>query len=152
MFFLIFFSARHNEKEILALAGIGAMVILRSMLYGDVAIAYLFPDMPILGFGRIDYLTLVWIQFFLLYFIYNSYIGLVKKWYITTLLLYSSISSILIISFPFQIVASAYQIMNYILLSVIAIAVVNLARAAYAGWEGAPTLWGSWAFSRPDPL
>ncbi len=143
LFFMVFFTVHRGEKDMLILAGIGAMVIVRLTVYGDAAVTYLFPHMPISGFGRIDYLTLLWVQFLLLYFVYCAYAGLVRRWQVTALLAYSVCISPFVMLLPFEIVASAYQIMNFILLFVIAAVVVHLARAAYGGRTGAPALLGA---------
>ena len=105
IFFLIFFLAQKSEKEALILAGIGMMVILRLMIYGDTSITYLFPNMPIFGFGWIDYLTLLWIQFLLSYFIYSSYADLIPRGYVIALLVYSAGISLFVILAPFGVVA-----------------------------------------------
>lgn len=143
IFFLIFFTAQRREKDMLTLAGIGAIVIVRLLIYGDMAVTYLFPNIPVSGFGWIDYLTLLWIQFLLLYFVYCAYTGLVSRWQVTALLIYSVGVSLFVAFFPFEIVAGAYNVMNIILILVIAVVVVHLARAAFGGRAGAPALLGA---------
>jgi two-component system, LytTR family, sensor kinase len=143
VFLLIFFGVQRREKELLILAGIGAIVIVRLMVYGDMAVTYLLPNMPISGFGWIDYLTLLWIQFLLLYFVYCAYTGLVGRWQVTALLIYSVGVSLFVALAPFDIVAGAYNVMNIILFLVIAVVVVHLARVAFSGRAGAPALLGA---------
>ncbi len=146
LFLLIFFAARRREREMLILAGIGALVIIRLMISGDMAVAALLPNMPISGFGWIDYLTLIWIQFLLLYFVYCAYGGLVRKWQIAALLAYCAAVSLCVAVLPFALIASAYALMNIILLCVIGFVTAQLARASWQGQSGAPALLGVMAF------
>jgi two-component system, LytTR family, sensor kinase len=143
IFLLIFFVSQRREKDMLILAGIGSMVIVRLTINGDMAVTYVFPNIPISGFGWIDYLTLLWIQFLLLYFVYCAYTGLIGRWQVTALLIYSVGVSLFVALFPFEIVAGAYKFMNIILVVVIAVVVIHLARAAYEGRAGAPALFGA---------
>jgi hypothetical protein len=146
LFFLIFFAVQRKEKDVLILSAIGTLMILRLMISGDVTIAALIPNMPIAGFGWIDYLTLVWVQFLLYYFVYSAYGGLVPRWQIIALLCYSTIVSLLVVILPFSIVSSAYVELNIILLLVIALVTAQLARAAWRGQAGAPALLGALVF------
>lgn len=143
VFFLVFFSVQRKEKEALILSAIGVLVIFRLMISGDTPVTYLFPNMPISGFGWIDYLTLLWIQFLLLYFVYSAYAGLVSRWQIRALLVYSTVVSLFVAIFPFEIVAGAYNVMNIILLLAVTAVIVHLARGAYIGREGASALLGA---------
>jgi hypothetical protein len=56
LFFFIFYAVRRLERDVLILAGIGALMLVRLTLCGDSLITYILPDMPISGFGWIDYL------------------------------------------------------------------------------------------------
>jgi sensor histidine kinase YesM len=145
LFFLLFFAVQRREKETLVLAGIGVLVIFRLMICGDMLATYIFPNLPISGFGWIDYLSLLWIQFLLLYFVYRAYAGLVGRWQMITLLVYSCVVSLFVVLFPFKIVAGAYNVLNIILLLVMGLVVIHLARAAYRGRAGAPALLGALA-------
>ena len=97
LFFLIFFAAYPREKDMIILVGIGALLIIRLMIFGDVLVAVLFPGLLIAMFGWIDYLTLVWIQFLLLYFVYSAYGGIVPQWQSNTLLVYTAGISLFIL-------------------------------------------------------
>jgi signal transduction histidine kinase len=146
LFFFIFYTAQRRERDMLILAGIGALVALRLLIAGDMLSAFLFPNMPISGFGWIDYLTLIWIQFLLYYFVYCTYGGLARKWQIITLLAYCGLVSLGVIALPFEVITSAYMVLNIVLLLVTAFVTVQLARAAWRGQTGAPALLGAMAF------
>lgn len=145
LFFFIFFAAQRREKDMLTLAGIGVLVILRLTIAGDMFSAWLFPNMPLAGFGWIDYLTLIWIQFLLYYFVYCTYGGLARKWQIITLFAYCVLVSLGVVVLPFEVITSAYVVLNIILLFVTAFVTVQLARAAWRGQAGASTLLGAMA-------
>ncbi len=104
LFFLIFFAAQRREKDILILSGISVLILLRFLMIGDMVLTALFPKMSIATMGRIEYLTLPWTQFLLLYFVYYSYGKLVSRWQVVTLLAYSIGSSLFILLFPFDTV------------------------------------------------
>lgn len=140
LFFLIFFAVQRSEKEMLILSGIGVLVLLRFLTDGDVALSVLFPGMTIGCIDRIQFLTLPWVQFLLLYFVYYAYGNLVRRWQVVTLLACSVSSSLFILLFPFDTVISAYMVINIILLLVIAAITAQLTRAAWQGREGAPLL------------
>ncbi len=146
LFFFIFYTAQRRERDMLILAGIGALVILRLLVAGDMLSTWLFPNMPISGFGWIDYLTLIWIQFLLYYFVYCTYGGLARKWQIIALLAYCGVVSVGVIALPFEVITSAYMVLNIVLLLVTAFVTVQLARAAWRGQTGAPALLGAMAF------
>ncbi|HWP96127.1 MAG TPA: histidine kinase [Syntrophomonadaceae bacterium] len=139
-FFGIIFTIVRKEKDALILCAIGFLVLVRLLENGQVLISYIFPGMPISGFGWIDYLTGIWIQFFLLYFIYVAYTSLVSKWPIRALLTYSISVSLFIVLFPFAIVASTYMVMNFILLFVVMVVCGFTSRAALECRTGARSL------------
>ncbi len=143
LFFLIFFAAQRREKDMLILAGIGALVMMRLLIKGDMLAAILFPDMPISGYGWIDYLTLIWIQFLLYYFVYRTYGGLARKWQIIALLAYCCLVSFGVIALPFEVIMSAYVALNFILLFVLVFVTVQLGRAAWREQTGASALLGA---------
>ena len=146
LFFLILYASQRREKDMLILAGIGILISLRLTITGDMLSTYLFPAMPIAGFGWIDYLTLIWIQFLLCYFVYSAYGGLVRKWQLLTLLAYAVLASLAVITLPFEVIAGIYMALNIILLLVMAFVTAQLARAARRGLAGASTLLGAIAF------
>ncbi|MEN6391247.1 MAG: histidine kinase, partial [Syntrophomonas sp.] len=129
-----------KEKEMLILCGIGFCVLLNLSENGDAFVSYLWPGMPIAGFGWIDYLSQGWIQFFLLYFLYAVYPSLVKRWLVRILLVYSFCMTAFVLLAPFEVAASTYQIMTVILLLILLINVVYTARAALAGSTGGRSL------------
>lgn len=143
LFFLIFFSAQRGERDMLILSGIGALVLLRFLMIGDVALTLIFPAMSISTMVRLNFLASFWIQFLLLYFVYYVYGNLVRKWQISALLVYSIASTLFTLLFPFQTVTSAYMLMNGVLLLVIVVIAVQLTRASWQGREGAPLLLGA---------
>ncbi len=146
LFFFIFYAAQRREKDMLILAGIGALVILRLLSTGDMLSAYIFPNMHISGFGWIDYLTLIWIQFLLYYFVYCAYGGLARKWQIIALLAYCSVVSIGVMVLPFEVITGAYVMLNVILLLVTVFVTAQLWRAAWRGQAGASILLGAMVF------
>lgn len=146
IFFIIMFAVVRKEKEMLALSAIGIAVILRLLIYGDAIITRLLPGMPIAGFGWIDYLTGIWSMFFLLCFVYLTYPLLVQKWHMRLLLTYSFCLSLFILSFPFEIVAGAYMVMNFILLFVVLAIAVFTARASLEGRTGSRSLLAAMVF------
>ncbi len=89
IFFLIMFLIIRREKEMLILCGMGLVVLLRLLEFGDVLVSYILPGMPIAGFGWIDYLTGAWVQFFLLCFVYAVYTSPAGKRQIRVLLIYT---------------------------------------------------------------
>lgn len=146
LFFAVMFAIVRKEKEMLALSAIGMAVILRLLIYGDAIITHLLPGMPIAGFGWIDYLTGIWTMFFLLCFVYLTYPLLVKKWHMRLLLIYSACLSLFILSFPFEIAAGAYMVMNFILLFVVLAIVFFTARASLEGRTGSCSLMAAMVF------
>ena len=140
LLFLIFFAVERREKDMLILSGISILILLRFLTLGDVTLASLFPTLSIAAVNRIDFLTVPWTQFLLLYFVYYSYEGLVPRWQVTMLLAYSIGISLFILLFPFDTVTFAYMVMNIILLVVIASITAHLTRAAWQGREGASLL------------
>jgi two-component system, LytTR family, sensor kinase len=143
LFFLIFFTAEKRSKEVLALAGIGAMLVIYLLVRGNMPATYLFTSAPISDFMWIEYLSAMWMVFSLLYFAYTSYIMLVPKWQIIALLVFSAGVSLFVALFPFSTVVSAYMVLNYIWLFIIIVVAVHFARAAYKGLDGAPALFGA---------
>ncbi|MHB8074973.1 sensor histidine kinase [Desulfosporosinus fructosivorans] len=143
LFFFIFFAAQRGEKDMLILSGIGVLVLLRFLTDGDVVLSEIFPKMTIAFVGRIQFLTLPWTQFLLMYFVYCAYGNLVRKWQVVTLLAYSIGLSLFILLFPFATVISAYRVINLMLLFVMAAITAQLTRAAWKGREGAHLLLGA---------
>ncbi|MEQ8176041.1 MAG: histidine kinase [Syntrophomonadaceae bacterium] len=129
-----------KEKEMLILCGIGLCVLLNLSENGDAFISYLWPGMPIAGFGWIDYLSQGWIQFFLFYFLYAVYPSLVKRWLVHILLIYSICMTAFVLLAPFEVAASTYQIMYVILLLVLLLNVFYAAQAALSGFTGGRSL------------
>lgn len=143
LFFFIFFVAQRGEKDMLILSGIGVLVLLRFLTDGNVVLSALFPNMTIACVGRIQFLTLPWTQFLLMYFVYCAYGNLVRKWQVVTLLTYSIGLSLFILLFPFDTITSAYMVINFMLLLVITAITVQLMHAAWQGREGAHLLLGT---------
>jgi signal transduction histidine kinase len=146
LFFSIFYAAQRQERDVLILAGIGALMVMRLTILGSMPVTYILPDMPIAGFGWIDYLTLIWAQFLLLYFIYCTYGSIVRKWQVVALLSYCALVSLCVIVLPFEVMMSTYMLLNLLLLFVVAFVTAQLARAAWRGQSGAPLLLGAMAF------
>ncbi len=146
LFFAILFALVRREKGAMVLCAIGVLVIIRLLEYGEALIIYLIPAMPIAGFGWIDYLTQIWIQFFLLYFIYLTFTSLVQKWHVRSLFIYSLAVSFFVLAFPFEIVVSTYQLMSLVLLLVIIAIVYFTGRAVLEGRTGARSLLAAMAF------
>jgi sensor histidine kinase YesM len=140
LFFLIFFAAQRGEKDMLIFSGTGFLVLLRFLTDGDMTFSAFFPQITIACINRIQFLTLPWIQFMLMYFVYYAYGSLVRRWQVITLLACSVSSSLFILLFPFDTVISAYMVINITLLLVIAVITVQLTRAAWRGCEGASLL------------
>jgi signal transduction histidine kinase len=148
VFFLIFFTAAHRkERDVLTLVGVGLLVILRFSIYGDMAMAALLPDMPIAGFGWIDFMTLIWIQFLLLYFIYCSYGSLVRKWQLVALFSYAGVVTLGVVLLPFEAVTSAAPALNMILLLVFLFITARLAKTAWQNMPGGAALLGAMALN-----
>ncbi|NPV90598.1 MAG: histidine kinase [Firmicutes bacterium] len=146
LFFAIMFAVVRKEKELLVICAIGLLVMVRYLESGNMIITHLLPGMPIAGFGWIDYLTGVWSQFFLLYFVYLTYSPLVNRWLVRILLAYSILASIAILTLPFEIVASTYLVMSLLFLLVLTVIVVVTARAAYEYRTGSRSLLAAMAF------
>ncbi len=146
LFFLIFYTAQRQEWDVLILSGIGVLVLLRLSINGDMYVTSFFPDMSVAGFGWIDYLTLLWIQFLIFYFVYWTYGNVVRKRQISALLFYSLFASLCVLLLPFYVVAGAYMVMNVILLLVLVFVTVLLVRAAWLGYPDASVLLGALSF------
>jgi len=146
LFFSIFYMARRREKDMLILAGIGVLVIFRLLIAGDMLSIRLFPDMPISGYGWIDYLTLIWIQFLLYCFVYCSFGTLARRWQIAAMLACCGVVSLAVVMLPFEVVTGAYVILNIILMLVTTFVTMQLSRAAWQGQTGASILLGAMAF------
>ena len=65
-----------------------ALMMMRLTVFGDMPVTAILPDMPIAGFGWIDYLTLIWVQFLLRYFVYCACWQHRPKWQVVALLSY----------------------------------------------------------------
>jgi two-component system LytT family sensor kinase len=140
VFFLIFFTAQRGEKDALILFLLGILVLLRFSLEGDVVFAGLFPQAPIIYMDWIDFLTMPWAQFLLLYFIHCTYGRLVPKWQVYVVLGYTAGITAFILLFPLELVTGVYVLMNYVLLAVMLTVTGQLVRAAWQGREGASLL------------
>ncbi len=140
LIFFIFFIAQRREKDTLILTVLGLIIILRLSIIGDVVFTRLFPKTPIAWLSWIDFLTMPWAQFLLLFLIYSMYGNLVRKWQVTVLFIYTVAVSLFILLFPLDLTTSAYMVMNYILLLVMIAVVLLLTRVAWRGREGATVL------------
>ncbi len=140
LFFLIFFAVQRKEKDTLILFILGFLVFLRLSLVGDAVFMSLFPQAPIVYMNWIDFLTMPWAQFFLLYFIHCTYGRIVPKWQVLTVLAYTAGVTGFILLFPLDLVTASYMLMNYILLLVMLAVTAQLIRAAWYGREGASLL------------
>ncbi len=140
LIFIIFFIAQRREKDTLILSVLAIIIILRLSIIGDVVFTSMFPNIPIAWLSWIDFLTMPWAQFLLLFFIYSTYGNLVRKWMVTVLFIYTAAVSLFILLFPLDITTSAYMIMNYILLLVMLAVVIQLTRATWLGRQGAAIL------------
>lgn len=142
LFFLMIYIAQRHERDVLILAGIGAAVLLRLSMYGDNVLTYLLPNMPIGAFGWIDYLTVIWVQFLLMYYVYCNYGALMRKWQIVAMLAYSISFSIWVLLMPFDAITGTYFIQDLTFVFVISFVTVQLARAAWQGQSEAALLLG----------
>lgn len=143
LFFMIFFVVLRRERDMLIFPGIGFLVLMRFLMIGDVALTVIFPGISIAFLGRIQFLTLPWTLFLLLYFVYCAYGDLVHKWQIITLLVCSVGLSLFFLLCPFAAITSTFTFVNFVLLFVIIAITVQLTRAAWQGREGASLLLGA---------
>lgn len=143
LFFLIFFAVLRRERDMLIFPGIGFLVLMRFLMIGDVALTVIFSGMSIAFLNRIQFLTLPWTLFLLLYFVYCAYGNLVHKWQIITLLVCSVGLSLFFLFYPFAVITSTFTFVNFILLFVIIAITAQLTRAAWQGREGASLLLGA---------
>lgn len=140
LFFLIFFTAQRGEKDALILSALVALMLVRFSLIGDVLLTVVFPNLPVTWLSRIDFLTMPWAQFLLLYFLYCIYGRLVRKWQVRALFVYTVAVSLFILLFPLDTSTSAYMLMNGVLLAVMITIAAQLVCASWQGSEGAPLL------------
>ena len=140
LFFLIFFTADRKERGNFILSILGVLVLLRISTIGDITLARIFPSMPAVWIDSIGSLTLPWLQFCLLYFIYCTYAGLVRRWQIAVPLAYAVLATLFILLFPLRIVVATYPLMNGIALLTLLLAIWLLWRAAWQGRESASLL------------
>lgn len=140
LFFLIFFTAQRGEKDALILSVLVALMLVRFSLIGDVLLTAVFPNLPVAWLSKVDFLTMPWAQFLLLYFLYCTYGRLVRKWQVWALFLYTVAVSLFILLFPLHTTTSAYMLMNGVLLAVMVTIAAQLVCAAWQGREGAPLL------------
>ncbi len=143
LFFLTFFAAQRGEKDALILSVLCMLILLRLSITGDVLLTQVFPNLSIAWLQRIDFLTMPWAQFLLLYFIYRTYENLVRRWQVAALFSYTAAVTLFILFFSLNTVTSAYIWMNAVLLFVMAVVTIELTRAAWQGREGAPLLLGA---------
>lgn len=140
IFFVAFFAAWRKEKALLILSILMILMLLRFSIIGTIVLTKAFPHIPFGYVIRLDFLTMPWAQFILLYFIHCTYGNLVQKSQLLLIFSYTVMITLIILIFPLDISTSAYMIMNYILLIVMLITVIQLMRAAWQGREGAPIL------------
>lgn len=140
LFFLIFFTAGHKERDNFILSVMGILVLLRITTIGDLTLIRIFPNMPAVWIDSIGSLVLPWLQFCLLYFIYCTYAGLVRRWQIAVPLAYAVFVTLFVLLFPLRIIVATYSVMNVMALLTLLLAVWLLWRAAWKGHEGAPLL------------
>lgn len=140
LFFLIFFTADHKERDNFILSILGVLVLLRISTIGDMTLIRIFPNMPAVWIDSIGSLTLPWLQFCLLYFIYCTYAGLVRRWQIAVPLAYAVFATLFVLLFPLRIVVATYPLMNGMALLTLLLAIWLLWRAAWQGRESAPLL------------
>ena len=140
LFFLIFFTTGYKEKGNFILSIMGILVLLRITTIGDLTLIRIFPNMPAVWIDSIGSLTLPWLQFCLLYFIYCTYAGLVRRWQIAVPLAYAVFVTLFVLLFPLRVVAATYPVMNVMVLLTLLLAVWLLWHAAWKGREGAPLL------------
>ena len=143
LFFVIFFVAQHGEKEMLILCGLGILILLRFLMIGDVLLTAIFPETSISAMIRLEFLSVPWTQFLLLYFVYYSYGNLVRRWHVAVLFIYSVSVSLFVLLFSFYTVTSAAALINFILLLLIAFVTMKLTMAAWQEYEGASLLLGA---------
>ena len=143
LFFLIVFMTLRSEKEYLILSGIVLCIFVRLSISGDMIISSILPNMPISGFGWIDYFTLVWAQFLILYFIYTILPGSTAKWQVITVLAYSACVTLSVLFFPFEIISGAAGVMNIILLLIFTFITVQTARAVLKGMQDSGPLFSA---------
>lgn len=140
LFFLVFFTADRKERGNFILSILGILVLLRISTIGDMTLARIFPSMPAVWIDSIGSLTLPWLQFCLLYFIYCTYAGLVRRWQIAVPLAYAVLTTLFVLLFPLRIVVATYPLMNGIALLTLLLAIWLLWRAAWQGRESASLL------------
>ena len=140
LFFIAFFAAWSKEKGLLILSLLTILILLRFSIIGDIVLAKILPNIPFANFIRIDFLTMPWAQFMLLYFIHCTYGNLVRKWQLLLILSYTIMITLIMFIFPIDISTSGYMFMNYVLLIVMVTTMIQLTRAAWQGREGAAIL------------
>jgi len=143
LFFIIFFAMHREEKDMLILAGISMIILLKYLTIGDVMLAALIPDLSVRSVLRLDFLATVWTQFLLVYFVYYAYINLVPRRQVMTVLAYCIGATLFILLIPLDTATSVYPAVNLILLLVLGLVTVHLYRAAHEGREGASLLLGA---------
>lgn len=143
LFFIIFFAMHRGEKDMLILSGISMIILLKYLTIGDVMLAELIPDLSVRSVLRLDFLSTVWTQFLLVYFVYYAYVKLVPRWQVMTVLAYCAGATLFILLVPFDIATSVYPAVNLVLLLVLGLVTAHLYRAAREGREGASLLLGA---------
>jgi len=143
LFFMIFFALQRDEKDIIILAGISMIILIKFMIIGDVMLTVILPRLSVGSVLRLDFLSTVWTQFLLIYFVYYAYADIVPGWQVKTILAYCTIATLYILLIPLDIAASIYPAVNLILLLVLSVVTMHLYRASVEGYEGASLMLGS---------
>ena len=135
--FLMFFFVQKREKNTVILSCLTLVIVLRLTLIGDVAFTKFFPDVSIGVLYRIDFLTMPWAAFLLLFFIDTTYRHLIPRWQLLSVFGYTTLVSFFILVVPMDASTSAYLGMNYILLVVMLLVTIQLIRSVLYKYEGA---------------
>lgn len=147
--FLFIFAAQHQDKEIIALIGIGTTVLLRMSIcpYSELSLAYQFPNMPIAWQGRIDYLTLIAGQFLFAYFAYCEYGRKTQRGPIVVIGAISILFTLAATLLPYKSLSVVYYALNFITLPLeFSYLIVRLAILVRRGQPDASILLGTLTF------
>ncbi|MCE5189135.1 MAG: histidine kinase [Eubacteriales bacterium] len=147
--FLVIFVAQHQDKEIIALVGIGTTVLLRMAIcpYSELSFAYLLPNLPIAWIGRIDYLTLIAGQFLFAYFAYCEYGRKTHRGPIAVIGAISLLFALAAALLPYQSLSIVDYTLNSITLPLVLLyLIVRLAILVWRGQPDASVLLGTLVF------
>ncbi len=139
-YFLAFFAGKGAERSFLAMCALCFTAVLRLLIIGDAALSGLFPTLSLEWFTKLDFLSMLFAQFFLAMFLRGAYDTCMPRFAVAVLLCYTLAVVLLVAVLPLATFVAFYPWLNGVLLGVLILCACVLARAVLRAEEGASAL------------